>query len=160
MTFRAALGRTPNLGTAWRAGLGALRSQDRPHIRAEIPRHLTGSADVDAALVGVQPNANRWDFAIGYQHSNRKQELIYWVETHTGSDSQIAVVLRKFDWLKNWLRGDGQELAKFERDIVWVASGATSFTQNSTQRKRLATSGLRYVGKILHIPEERSITSD
>jgi hypothetical protein len=106
---------------------------------------------VDHALLAVQPNANRWDFAIGYQHSNRTTEYIYWVETHTGSDNQIDVVLRKFAWLKAWWRGDGQELAKFERDVVWIPSGATSFTQGSIQVRKLAQLGLRYSGKILRI---------
>jgi hypothetical protein len=41
--FRKAVERTPNLEGAWRAGLGALRAEDKPHIRAENPRQLTGS---------------------------------------------------------------------------------------------------------------------
>ncbi|MBI4027567.1 MAG: hypothetical protein HY360_21450 [Verrucomicrobia bacterium] len=51
-------------------------------------RKLTGIADVDTALQQQEPNAQRWDFAIGYQHTNRKAECVYWVEIHTASDKE------------------------------------------------------------------------
>ena len=104
MTFKQAVEQTANLENFWRDGLQALRSEDRLHIAPDDPRKLTGSADIDAALRPAEPTANRWDFAIGFQHTNRNKEFIYWVETHTGSDSQISIVLRKLDWLVNWLR--------------------------------------------------------
>lgn len=155
MSFRTAVEQTPHLQASYRAGLGALRAIDRPHIRAEDTRRLTGSADIDTALQQIEPHANRWDFAIGYQHTNRREEFVYWVETHTGSDNQITVVLRKLEWLKGWLRGGGQNLAGFEREIVWIPSGATSFTKGSTQVKVLASQGLRYSGSILRIIDTR-----
>ncbi|MGA2581969.1 MAG: hypothetical protein ABSG31_01735 [Tepidisphaeraceae bacterium] len=154
MTFKKAVKETPNLQNSWKPGLGALRSQDRPHIKAEDTHMLRGSVDVDTALKFTQPNASRWDFAIGYMHENRTLESVYWVETHTGSDDQINVVLKKLQWLKNWLRDDGRKLAAFEREIVWVASGSTSFTNGATQVKTLAVRGLRYSGKILRIPKQ------
>ena len=155
MKFRKAVERTPNLEGAWRAGLGALRAEDKRHIRAENPRQLRGSVDVDTALQSREPNANRWDFAIGHLHSNRRSEFIYWVETHTGSDNQIKVVLRKLDWLKAWLRQDGQHLSQFDREFVWVSSGHTYFTKGSAQVKVLAQRGLLYAGAVLRIPTEK-----
>ena len=155
MTFKEAVMQTPNLETAWQPGLQALRPEDKPHIKAESTRRLCGSADVDTALLPKEPQANRWDFAIGYQHKNRKDEFIYWVETHTGSDDQIKVVLKKLAWLKTWMRRDGQHLASFERDIIWVSSGHTLFTKGSAQVKTLAQNGLIYSGAVLRIPNER-----
>ena len=93
MTFRQAVGQTPRLKGTWKAGLGALRAEDKPHIKPEDPKRLRGSVDVDTALQQTEPNAHRWDFAIAYQHTNRTKEFIYWVETHTGSDNQISTVL-------------------------------------------------------------------
>jgi hypothetical protein len=154
VTFRQAVESTPNLEGEWKAGLGALRAEDKPHIQPEDTRRLAGSVDVDTPLTPSQPNANRWDFGIGYQHVNRTEEFIYWVETHTGSDGQISVVLRKLDWLKTWLRADGKSLAVFEREFVWVPSGATSFTKGATQVKILASKGLRYSGAVLKIRNE------
>lgn len=155
MTFKEAITQTPNLKTAWQPGLQALRAEDKPHVKAEDTRRLCGSADVDTALLAREPNANRWDFAIGYQHANRGADFIYWVETHTGSDEQIKVVLRKLEWLKNWLRQDGRHLAKFDRDMTWVSSGHTLFTKGSAQVKALAQKGLIYAGAVLRIPNER-----
>ena len=155
MTFKEAITQTPNLETAWQPGLQALRAEDKSHVKAENTRRLSGSADVDTALLLREPQANRWDFAIGYRHKNRNDEFIYWVETHTGSDNQINVVLKKLEWLKNWLRGDGRHLDRFDRDIAWVSSGHTLFTKGSAQVKALAQKGLIYAGAVLRIPSER-----
>ena len=89
------------------------------------------------------------------QHTNRKGGFIYWVETHTGSDNQIKVVLKKLEWLKAWLRRDGQCLDKFDRDMIWVSSGHTFFTKGSRQVKELAQKGLIYSGSRLTIPNQR-----
>jgi hypothetical protein len=157
MTFKEAVERTPNLKTGWRSGKGALEAKDKPHIKPEDTRQLRGSAFMDAALRTREPHANRWDYAIGYQHTNRNAEFIYWVETHTGSDDQIKVVLKKLEWLKTWLRRDGQHLDRFDRDMIWVSSGHTLFTKGSAQVKRLAQKGLLYSGAILRIPNERPV---
>jgi hypothetical protein len=154
MNFKKAVVKTPNLRNSWKPGLQALRAEDRPHIKADDTRRLSGSADVDTALQGLEPNANRWDFAIGYRHTNRIDEFIYWVETHTGSDNQIKVVLKKLAWLKGWLKAGGKNLAPFECDFLWVSSGHTFFTNGSKQVKELAQKGLIYSGSRLSIRNE------
>jgi hypothetical protein len=148
MTFKKAVEETPHLKGKWQAGLGALRAQDRPHIQPASPKKLRGSVDVDDALKKVKEHAqaNRWDFGIGFQHTNRNAEVIYWVEIHTGSDSEISVVLRKLAWLNQWLSADGKTFSSFESSFVWVPSGATSFTKRARQVKELAMKGLRYAG--------------
>lgn len=155
MTFKEAVQATPHLQNAYRVGLQALRAEDRPHIDAEDTRQLRGSVDVDTALRPVDPDGNRWDFGIAYKHSNRRDEVIYWAELHTASDSQVSVVIKKAQWLVTWLRGQGASLARFERDIVWVSSGATRFTLSSPQQKQMAQVGLRSSGKTLRIPNKR-----
>jgi hypothetical protein len=158
MGFKEAVEATPNLNGKWKAGLGALRAEDRPHVKPEdtSTSRLRGSVYIDAALLAQDPNGNRWDYAIGYQHANRSDEFIYWVETHTGSDSQISVMLKKLEWLKTWLKGGGRELAKLDKSYVWAPSGATSFTKGSTQVKILATKGLHYAGSVFKIPTNQS----
>lgn len=155
MSFKKDVKKTPNLKTAWRAGLGALRAQDRPHVVAEDTRQLKGSVDVDAALQHREPNAHRWDFAIGYRHTNRARECVYWVEIHTASDREVNVVLNKLRWLREWLAGDGRLLARFERDFIWVSSGATSFTLGAPQLKQFAQLGLQHKGGVLRIRSRR-----
>ena len=155
MTAEEAVNATPHLNGKWESGLQALRPEDKPHIKAADTRAITGSVDVDAALMRVVPNANRWDFAIGYQHVDRDSECLYWVELHTASDSQVDVVLRKLRWLMRWLAGAGKALDKFERDFVWVSSGRTDYTLNGPQRRAFADLALRQTGGILHIPKKR-----
>jgi hypothetical protein len=152
VSFKRKVKETPHLQNAWMAGLGALRAQDRPHIVAEDTRFLQGSVDVDGALQEHQPNAHRWDFAIGFRHSNRRKDCIYWVEMHTAIDKEVKVVLDKLRWLRTWLATDGEPLSQFERDFVWVSSGATSFTHTAPKIKQIAEHGLQYRGRVLRIP--------
>jgi hypothetical protein len=157
MTFKEAVEKTPQLKNAYQVGLQALRAEDKPHIEAEDTRRLTGSVDVDTAYQKIDPQANRWDFGIAYQHTNRKAEVVYWVETHTASDAEVKVVIKKALWLLAWLKGDGALLDRsdFERDIVWVSSGATTFTLTSPQKKQMAQAGLLHAGGRLRIRNER-----
>lgn len=136
-------------------GLGALRAQDRPHIAAEDPRLLQGSADVDSALQAHEPEAHRWDFAIGHRRTNRKRDCVYWVEIHTANDKAVGVVLDKLRWLRNWLEGDGKLLNQFERDFIWLSSGATTFTLSAPKLKQFALLGLQHRGRVLRIPRLR-----
>lgn len=153
MGFKEVVEATPNLQGKWKAGLGALRAEDKPHIKPEdtSTTRLRGSIDIDTAWIPLDPQGNRWDFAIGYQHENRSDEFVYWVETHTGSDSQVKVMMKKLAWLKAWFKAEGKELAKFDRMFVWAPSGATSFTEGATQVKRLADQGLHYSGSVFRI---------
>jgi hypothetical protein len=157
MNFQDAVGTIEALKNAWCAGLQALRAEDKTHIEAEDPRKLTGSVDVDTAYQKLMPQSNRWDFGIAFQHSNREKEVVYWVELHTASDSQVKVVIKKAQWLLDWLKGQGSPLAGFEKEIIWVSSGATTFTRSSPQRKLMAQAGLQHVGCKLRIPTKRKV---
>ena len=155
MTFKEAVGLTEDVKNAWQAGLQALRAEDRPHIEPEDTRALRGSADIDSALRAKHPQANRWDFGIAYQHTDRTDEVVYWTELHSASDSQISVVIRKARWLLQWLNNEAPLLNAFEREIVWVSSGATAMTPTAPQKKRMAQAGLRHVGSRLRIKNQR-----
>ena len=155
LTFKQAIAKTPSLAKSYREGLQALRNQDAKHINAEDTRAIRGSLDLDASNLAAEPPANRWDFGIAYQHTNRKAEVVYWVETHTASDSEVGRVLKKAAWLQNWFKGKGKLLAQLEKDIFWVSSGATSFTLSAPQRKQMAQLGLRSAGSTLQIRKKR-----
>ena len=157
MTLKQAVNATPHLAGKWENGLQALRAEDRPHIKAADTRAITGSVDVDTALMRIPKHAqaNRWDFAIGYKHADRKVECVYWVELHTASTSQVDVVIEKLRWLVRWLNGEGKALDGFERDFVWVSSGDTHYSLNSSQRRTIADLGLRQTGSRLAISKNR-----
>lgn len=155
MTFQQAVAATPRLKNCFRAGLQALRAEDRPRVEAEDTRRLAGSVDVDAAWRQIDPRASRWDFAVAYRHSIPNREFVYWTEMHTASDSEVKVVIKKAQWLLNWLRNEGHHLARFEREIIWVSSGATKLNLTGYQQKQMATVGLRHIGAKLRIRNQR-----
>jgi len=157
VTTEQAVNATPHLNGKWEKGLQALRAEDKPHVKAADTRAITGSVDVDSALARLPEHAqaNRWDFAIGYEHEDRDEECLYWVELHTASVSEVDSVLAKLRWLLRWLQGDGKALDAFERDFIWVSSGATHYTLNGPQRRAFADHALRQTGGILHIPKMR-----
>ncbi len=153
MKFKQAVLGTADLKGAWRAGLQALRPADKQHVKAENPSRLTGSVDVDATLKKKYANDPRWDYAIGHQLKNRKDEIVYWVEVHPASDGEIKVVVAKLHWLKDWLRDKAPQLHSMRREYIWVSSGKTSFTLTSPQQKQLAVLGLQHKGRIFTIPD-------
>jgi hypothetical protein len=154
VSFKEAVEQTPHLANAWKPGLQALRARDRPHIQPQDSRRLRGSVDIDEALRAADPDANRWDFGIAHQHANRADEFVYWVELHTANDAEVKIVLQKALWLRQWLAGDGHRLRLFEREIIWLSSGATTFTLNAPQRKQMAEVGLMHKGSHLRIPNQ------
>jgi hypothetical protein len=66
-------------------------------------------------------------------------------------------MLRKLEWLRTWHKGDGKELAKFDKLFVWAPSGATSFTKGATQVRILADKGIFYAGSVFKIPINHAI---
>jgi hypothetical protein len=155
MKFKEAVEQTPHLAEAYCLGLQALRPEDKPHIEPEDPRKLAGSVDIDAANKRTDPNGNRWDFAIAYKHTNRNAEVVYFVELHTASDSQVGKVVKKAQWLLNWLHGVGARLNAFEKEILWISSGPTTFSLTAPQKKQMAQVGLKHAGSLLRIPNKK-----
>jgi hypothetical protein len=155
MTFKEAVETTPDLENAYQNGLQALRAKDKQHINVKDTRKIRGSVDVDMALRQICPNDNRWDYAIAYKHTNRSEEVVYWLELHTASDSEFKVVIQKAEWLRNWLKDGGEKLAEFERDIVWISSGPTSLTLSAPKKRLMAQVGLQHRGSVLRIQDKR-----
>ena len=156
MTFEESVKGTPNLKGAFKAGLQALHPNDRAHVIVGDGRRLRGSVDVDAALRHVDPNANRWDFAVAYKHTNRQTEVVYWVEFHRASDSEFGTVIKKAKWLLDWLKGEGKLLNRFESDLLWVSTGRTSLTLTAPQVRQMALVGLQAIGSTLRIVNGRA----
>lgn len=113
-------------------------------------RHTSNlsSVNIDAALEQVQPNANRWDYAIGYRHNT---EIVYWVEVHPASPGDVATVRAKLFWLKTWLADEGQQLHQIEARFVWISTGKTTFTATAPAARKLAEQGVLAVGRVLRI---------
>lgn len=143
MTFANACSEVPAPEGKCLPGLQALKAQDRQHVTKERRTRLTLSIDVDSALAPTQPNAARWDYGIGCKQGD--DELVHWVEVHPASGgANLKEVASKLAWLHVWLRDSG--LGKFQKRIVWVASGAASYNARHPAIKALAAKGLHFAG--------------
>ena len=142
MSFKADL--VDALGDgAFHKGLGALNPADSGHVSCARPRELVGSAHVDAALAATLPNAHRWDYLVG--KTARNVITAHWIEVHPASSTKnIAEVERKLRWLSGWLHGN--PLGQYPKDVVWVASGKSTYNMRSPAIKALAAKGCRFVG--------------
>lgn len=142
MSFKADVVDALGVG-AFRKGLGALKPVDAGHVSCTRPRELAGSADVDAALVATLPNAHRWDYVVG--KTVGKVITAHWIEVHPASSTKnIAEVEQKLAWLSGWLHGN--RLGQYRKDVVWVASGKSTYNTRSPAIKALAAQGCRFVG--------------
>jgi hypothetical protein len=132
--FQQAVEATPGLAGAYKPGIQALEPADRQRIAdKELAR---GSIFLDGALKKAQPNANRWDYAIGMDDT--KSEMILWLEVHHAASGQADLVIKKLEWLKGWLSQGSSGLGGMRRKFVWLLSNVETNPNDRNRRNRLA----------------------
>jgi len=149
--FKQAIDEADNL--QFQHGLAAVkRGEGRGQIRAEDSRQVLGSADMDGDCHRAAPNANRWDYVIGYDRSGKV--VAYFVEVHSAMTGDVSTIEKKLKWLiQEFLRDENNvKLATLRREIHWVASGRVKIPQHTNQYRFLATT-LRKRG--LHGPSKQ-----
>ena len=134
-------------------GIQGLKPSHRRLISCADGRLLTGSVDLDAALLETHPNAPRWDYGIGLRQGNR--ECAVWVEVHSAQTNKVREVLNKHRWLKDWLSTDAEPLERLTRTnapaFIWLASGSIKLPRHLPQAKRALQEGI-YPRKRLELP--------
>ncbi|MCH8486373.1 MAG: hypothetical protein LAT75_05870 [Candidatus Cyclonatronum sp.] len=147
MSFEQAVYNTETLGSCMERGLQAL-GPNSVKIKAEIPRQIDGSVDLDSCVSGNYPNDSRWDYIIGYNGE------AYFIEVHPAQSAHVNEVIKKLDWLKSWLNAHAPELNRIkaaDRPFRWVATSNVHIIKGSPQALRLAQSGLAFPEKITRI---------
>jgi hypothetical protein len=142
MTFQQAVVQTTDLGaSAFRYGLQAL-GNDSSRVQFASTRSLVGSVALDNALRARYPDVPRWDYGIGLKKSRRVSAV--WIEIHPASTSEVGTVLRKLQWLKDWLKTRAPALQKLTgvRSYFWVATSGVHIRQGSPQARQLQLAGL------------------
>lgn len=142
MTFRKAVERA-EIAHAFCEGLRALTKACKDHITVES--RITGSVHLDEALARSHPNDPRWDYGVGVEVNQGKDKAV-WIEIHPATSREVALVIRKFDWLQAWLKDDARDLKKMSGPFVWIASGKSDIPATSPDRKRLAMKGIQFAG--------------
>ncbi len=142
--FKSAVEASPEIQNCFQNGLQALGSYSTK-IQVEDTSKICGSVDLDACVAGSYPTQNRWDYIICYD------EIIYFVEVHSADTSEVSVVLKKLDWLKDWLNQKAPEINKIKHKTLpyfWIQSKGYGIAKNSRQDRLLAQKGLRPISKL------------
>ncbi len=136
--FKTAVEATPQVATCYKPGLQALGDYSKKISPADTSK-CQGSLDIDACTVASYPQENRWDYAIGYDSK------VYFVEFHSAQTGEVRPMLKKLQWLKDWLNNHAPEIKKMkaEQPYFWIMSGKYAIFPNSSQAKQIAKAGLR-----------------
>ena len=127
MTFEEAVKRTSGLQQAYQPGLQALGSYSTK-VDCEDRRRLSGSVNLEEALVSSYPQESLWDYGIGFRRTHSEEAI--WIEVHSAASTHVDTVLKKLRWLKKWLKNQALQLNKLTRGFYWLATdGSVNITK-------------------------------
>jgi hypothetical protein len=123
----------------WLQGLTAVpKREGGRRITARDSSMVLGSVNIDRDCLKKRPNANRWDYAIGYARNDAA--VVFFVEVHSADSHNVAEVEKKLDWLMQLLNSaGGKPLLALNRDgkYHWVASGRFGIPKHVPQYRKL-----------------------
>ena len=153
MTFKEAVRAAPRpVDGAYRPGKQALETGHRQRVTCEEPGRLTGSINLDSALMreAAHARAPRWDYGLGYKPA-RGSERAIWIEVHPATTKEVSRVLKKLQWLRDWLNSEAVQLRRLTDRadarirFVWIASAGVKIPRNSPQARQLNKRGIQQV---------------
>ena len=138
------------VGLAYQTGLSALAESHRRSITCEEEQRLTGSVNLDQALQENSNHAdkNRWDYGIGYVPPQGNEKAI-WIEAHSATEKEVSTILKKHQWLLDWLNSETEMLRKITVEdasggsFYWLGIRGVFISKRSPSLKRLAKRGIR-----------------
>jgi hypothetical protein len=144
--FKNAVEQTEEVANCFQSGLSALGNHSSK-IQVANKRDLQGSIDIDNCTRQKYPSSNRWDYAFAYAGE------IFFVEVHSAQTSEVATVLKKLTWLKDWLKRSAPEINKMkavsQTPFYWIQSKGFAIPSQSRQYRLAVTKGLKPVSKIV-----------
>lgn len=131
--FKSAVDNIDDLKNGYHKGLQALKGNSSK-VSVSNTKKLLGSVDIDDSTKTLYPNAARWDYAIGYA------QKAWFVEIHPANTSNVQEMLKKVQWLEDWLHNKARQLASIRKDDLhyWVPSGKVCILKTSPQYRSLA----------------------
>ncbi len=142
-TFKAAVELTSDVSDGYQPGLRALGKYSN-RVSVYDRNSLGGSVDIDSCTEKIYPQANRWDYALAY-----KSEA-YFIEVHSANTSQVSIVQRKLQWLKDWLHSKAPEINKLKakkQPFSWIMTNGCHIKTDSKLRQA-SQYGLTIVSKL------------
>ena len=145
-TFKQAVLATEDIKECYQVGLQGLRG-NRNKIVLPNPSICGGSVEIDNCTLKKYPNDNRWDYVFDFKGE------AFFMEVHSANTGEVSTVLKKFQWLIDWLHHHAPELNKLKPKnksaFYWVQSGGYNILKNSRQERAIIQKGLRPVSRIL-----------
>jgi hypothetical protein len=145
-SFKAAVEATPDVANCYQPGLRALGVHSSK-ITVASPALLNGSIDIDSCTVHLYPTENRWDYAFAYKGE------VFFMEVHSAKSSEVRVMLKKLQWLKDWLQLKAPEINKIKsksnEPFYWVQSKGANIPKGSPQYRAAINAGIKPVAKIV-----------
>lgn len=146
LTFKEAVESTEEVNKCYQSGLKALGKYS-VKVALQDTTKCEGSIDIDEGVTQKYPNDNRWDYAFSYKSE------VFFVEVHSANTGEVSVVLKKLQWLKDWLVRSAPEInkmkAKNQTPFFWVQSGNFNIPNNSAQFRIAATKGIKPIPKLI-----------
>lgn len=143
--FKTAVASTPQIKTAYRSGLQAL-GQYSKHIQLSNKADCDGSVDIDTSVKNAHPQANRWDFCLSY-----KAEAFF-VEVHPAHTGEVNTVIKKLNWLKQWLREHAPEIdrmkSKSKHPYYWIQSNGFHILPGSPQFRQAIQHKIKPIARL------------
>jgi hypothetical protein len=146
-TFKQAVEDTEEIKNCYQSGLQALGKYSNK-IQLGDTSKCEGSVDIDKCVekIKIYSRENRWDYAFSYKGE------VYFVEVHSAHTTEVSTVLRKLQWLKDWLNSNAPEIKKLQasgQPFFWIQSKGYGINKDSKQSRQLATKGLKPIPKLV-----------
>ena len=142
--FKTAVEETPDIATCYQLGLRGFGSYSNK-VELTDNHQCSGSVDIDACTTRLYPQSNRWDYALCYESK------VYFVEVHSANSGEVSTVLRKLQWLKDWLNEKAPEINKLKAPIpfYWVQTSDYKIPKASPQYRQIIKAGLKPIAKLV-----------
>ena len=140
--FKIAVEKTSDIANCYQTGLQGLGKYSQKIELSETNQCL-GSVDIDLCTKAKYPESNRWDYALCY-----KKE-VFFVEVHGAKTDEVSKLLKKLQWLKDWLNKEAPEINKLKAQktpFVWIQSNGCDI--RGRQSFQAAQAGIKPIAKL------------
>lgn len=138
-TFKEAVEATEEIKNCYQNGLKALGNYSNK-IQLGDTKKCEGSVDIDECVKAKYPQDNRWDYVFSYKGE------VFFVEVHSAYTNEVSVILKKLQWLKDWLNREAPEIKSLKakgQAFYWIQSNGYHILPKSSQSRLLAQEGLK-----------------
>lgn len=138
LAFKIAVESTTDISGCYRPGLKALGVYSNK-ISVSDTSQLQGSVDIDSCTSKKYTTENRWDYVLAYKSE------VYFVEVHGAKTDEVRTIIRKLQWLKNWLVKEAPEINKMKsktKPYIWIQSNDFQILKSSPQYRQAILKGI------------------